>query len=137
VRGLFLLAAISVTGIGTAHACLAPPFERHAFFADRPSARLGSGLEMLRVQVIDPASLETTHADWTMVTVLEAGLGFEAGDKLRVEVDMDSSCSRWGHVDGPAYIVGYVRRLEGKPAVFSARSFRLAQIQRNPVPRRK
>lgn len=55
----------------------------------------------------------------------------------RVEVDMDSSCSRWGHVDGPAYIVGYVRRLEGKPAVFSARSFRLAQIQRNPVPRRK
>lgn len=137
MKVLLFLAAIAVTGIGTAKACLAPPFERHAFFAERPGASLGDDLVMLRVQVIDPASLETTHADWTMVTVLEAELGFEAGEKLRVEADMASSCSRWGYVDGPAYIVGYVRRPEGKPPVFSARSFRLEQIQRNPVPRRK
>lgn len=130
---LVLASLACALSAGGAQACLAPDFETHALFAQRPQARLADGLEILRVQVDDPAGTQRGDTASAIATVLEDRLGFRAGEKVRIEADMGSSCSRWGYVEGPAYAIGYVRRRPGSLPVFDTRSFRTQEARPEPV----
>ncbi|MFL9841461.1 hypothetical protein ABS767_10845 [Sphingomonas sp. ST-64] len=117
--------------IGTANlasACLTREFEDHVFLGERPDVSLPAGLMALRVEVLDAAQFEKRgYVDRAVVVVLESKAGLIAGQRLHLNAVIASSCSRWGKVDGPAYVIGKLVSGPSGP-VFQAASYRYDQV---------
>jgi hypothetical protein len=98
---VFLLAA---TLPGTAHACMARDLETYMLLDGQPP--VPDGAVTLRVRV----SSNERNAISARATVLEAAPAILGAQVIVISAQEWTSCSRWGLLDAPAYVVGYLRR---------------------------
>lgn len=81
------------------------PYEGHRgyiFFGQRP-AQVPAGLLVVKV---DAAGVDRTGR----VKILEPDDGLRGLATIRVDGGKAAECGGWGHLDGPAYMIGFLSR---------------------------